>query len=273
MWNWNSVFFRYCDGASFSGDNETVTEYGGKPLHFRGRRVREAAVATLIRDHGLAEATDVVVSGCSAVGLATFLHTDQWCGAVPKAKCVGLPDSGFFLDYQSPKVAPTPAGPGKLGNTIAGDYHAGLSWVYHIQNATGGVHQDCIAHMKSMGMDGHMCMFAEHSADFIKAPMFPLQSEYDSWQTGHVLAPGEDVQVLGDNITSLMQKDVFSHNADSGAFLDSCHHHCGAWNSIRIDGDLVSVAVQKWYNSIGQKGAKTLWKQGKPYPCNDCCKP
>lgn len=30
----------------------------------------------------------------------------------------------------------------------------------------------------------------------------------------------------------------------SGAFLDSCLHHCGSWNSIRIDGDLVSKAMQ-----------------------------
>ena len=51
-------------------------------------------------NHGLKEATDAVISGCSAGGLATFLHTDQWCDALPNAKCVGMPDSGFFLDYQ-----------------------------------------------------------------------------------------------------------------------------------------------------------------------------
>ena len=43
--------------------------------------------------------------------------------------------------------------------------------------------------------------------------------------------------------------------------------------SISIDGDLVSVAIEKWYNSIGQAGAKKLWNQNKPYPCTACCKP
>ncbi len=40
---------------------------------------------------GLGGATDLVVSGCSAGGLATFLHTDQWCAAVPKAKPAPAP--------------------------------------------------------------------------------------------------------------------------------------------------------------------------------------
>ena len=32
---------------------------------------------SLLSSHGLSMATDVVISGCSAGGLATFLHTDQ----------------------------------------------------------------------------------------------------------------------------------------------------------------------------------------------------
>ena len=40
--------------------------------------------------------------------------------------------------------------------------------------------------------------------------------------------------------------------------VDSCHHHCGAWNTIRIDGDLVSVAMQKWYEGIGIAGSKKV---------------
>ena len=48
---------------------------------------------------GLGAASDVVVSGCSAGGLATYLHVDRWAAALPKAKVRGLPDSGFFLDF------------------------------------------------------------------------------------------------------------------------------------------------------------------------------
>eukprot|EP01047_Picozoa_sp_COSAG01_P017138 COSAG01_NODE_899_length_12871_cov_27.629572_13_plen_184_part_00 len=90
------VMMRYCDGASFSGNNETTASYKGATLYWRGMRIREAMVADLLKK-GLSKATDLMVSGCSAGGLATYLHTDQWCDAVPNAKCAGLPDSGFFL--------------------------------------------------------------------------------------------------------------------------------------------------------------------------------
>ena len=93
---------RYCDGGSFSGNNDTVQPYKGATLHWRGKRIREAAYAELLANHGLKDATDAVISGCSAGGLATFLHTDQWCDALADdtkqtVKCVGMPDSGCAL--------------------------------------------------------------------------------------------------------------------------------------------------------------------------------
>lgn len=275
MYNWNHVYMRYCDGASFSGNNETVVSYKGKSLHFRGKRVREAMAKDLMENRGLSEATDLIVSGCSAGGLATFLHTDQWCDMVPSAKCAGLPDSGFFLDYQDPGVACSPQSTytkDRLGNTIDGNYHCGLKWTYTIQNATAGIHQDCVAAHKG---EEWKCMFAEHAAEHIRSPIFAMQSQYDSWQTGNVQGTGGDpkTQVLGNNITARIQSMLMAKNNESGAFLDSCHHHCGAWNSIRIDGDLVSVAMQKWYNGIGKPGNKRLWNQNKAYPCEACCKP
>eukprot|EP01062_Namystynia_karyoxenos_P077487 TRINITY_DN781_c0_g1_i1.p1 TRINITY_DN781_c0_g1~~TRINITY_DN781_c0_g1_i1.p1 ORF type:complete len:395 (+),score=140.66 TRINITY_DN781_c0_g1_i1:63-1247(+) len=267
MWNWNSVYIRYCDGGSFSGANATVTEYKGASLHFRGSLIRQGVVATLKRDHGLTRATDAVISGCSAGGLATYLHTDQWCDALPGAKCVGLPDSGFFLDYQAPKTV--------ADTTIPGNYHDGLSWVFNQMNATSGINQDCIKARSKAG-DAYLCIFAEHTSVYTHSPLFAMQSEYDSWQMSHVLPKGyaaADVQTLGDNITSRMQSDLFKPHPESGAFLDSCVHHCGAWNSISIDGQLVSQAIKTWYEGIGQAKSKKLWRQGKPYECTECCKP
>lgn len=272
MYNWNKVFMRYCDGGSFSGNNDTIAEYQGVTLYWRGKRIREAIAADLMANRGLDKATDVMVSGCSAGGLATYLHTDQWCDALPNAKCAGLPDSGFFLDYQDPTVTCSPAAQGKLGTTINGNYHCGLKWTHDIQNATAGINQDCV---KAHAGEEWKCMFAEHSAEHIRSPVFAMQSQYDSWQTGHVQGNGGNAktQELGNNITARVQSMLMANNKESGAFLDSCHHHCGAWNTIRIDGDLVSTAIQKWYNTIGQSGAKKLWNQNKLYPCDACCKP
>lgn len=139
----------YCDGGSFSGNNESIALYKNTKLHFRGKRIREAAVARLMKDHGLDKATDVVISGCSAGGLATFLHTDQWCDVVRGngAKCVGMPDSGFFLDYQngneSPPSPPRENAKRSRRTTIPGDYHAGLKWCFEMFNATEGVNPSC----------------------------------------------------------------------------------------------------------------------------------
>jgi len=278
MYNWNMVHMNYCDGGSFSGNNETASVVQGATLHFRGKRVREAVYASLLRDANLSAATDVVISGCSAGGLATFIHTDQWCDALaadaPGVKCVGLPDSGFFLDYEKP------AG---LGTTPAGTYHAGLKWVFETMNTSAGVNQDCINAKGTGGVTpddpAYLCQFAEHTAVFTHTPIFPLQSTYDSWQTDHVLFlpnTAADVQRLGDNLTKRITANLFGPHPGSGAFLDSCHHHCGAWNSIRIDGDLVSTAFAKWYAGLDAPGGlppKRVWKQGQPYPCDACCKP
>ena len=49
------------------------------------------------------------------------------------------------------------------------------------------------------------------------------------------------------------------------------------WNSIRIDGDLVSTAFAKWYEGLGADRTgtprKRLWEQGQPYKCDACCTP
>jgi len=300
MYNWNTVMMQYCDGGSFSGNNETVTTYQGTPLYFRGKRVREAVYDSLIATASLANATDVVISGCSAGGLATFLHTDQWCDALavmaPGVKCVGMPDSGFFLDYQDPRVAKSlaqqPAQPGVAGtplpglaNTPGGTYHSGLRWVFSQMNSSAGINQDCVAAHGTGGPvtddPAYLCQFAEHTSPFTHTPLFPLQSEYDSWQTSHVLYypnTAADVQVLGNNLTKRIFANLLGPHPQSGVFLDSCWHHCGKWDGIRIDGDVVSSAFQQWYEGLGvtpRRGArsstKRVWQQGESYKCDSCC--
>jgi len=138
MYDWNAVFMKYTDGASFSGDNSTSGTPGTHNLHFRGRRILDATVMQLLKQHGLSTATDVVISGCSAGGLATYLHADHWAQALAEAKVpieriAALPDSGFFLDVQL--VAPVPEPPvsgeqSSVGTTDPGNYHSGLRWVH-----------------------------------------------------------------------------------------------------------------------------------------------
>lgn len=78
FWNWNKAYLKYCDGASFSGNNNTVTYYNGTALYFRGFKNLQAIRNSLWSQKGLNLATDVVVGGCSAGGLAVYLHLDWY---------------------------------------------------------------------------------------------------------------------------------------------------------------------------------------------------
>ena len=236
--NWNVAYLTYCDGGSFVGDAAANDATG--TLHFRGRAIREAAHAALVADHGLAHASEVIVSGGSAGGLAAFLHADWWCdtlGATTAAngalrKCSALPDSGFFLDYeyQRAKVVPPP------GSIHGGYYRAYMEWAFDAFNASGGLHVDCVAAMASIGTP-NLCMFAEHTAPFVHTPLFVLQSEYDSWQRYFVLDSSSEDQHLGDNITARLVANVIDAHPQNGMFLSVCGYHTGGWGWLKIDGD------------------------------------
>ena len=234
----------------------------------------------------------------------------------PETKCVGMPDSGFFLDYQKStqklptslsSSRPTPTNirtyqeqqRKRTLKTIPGNYHHGIQWVYHFSNASSGINEDCVAAAsQSMEMDDWKCMFAEHVSPYVHTPMFVLQSEYDSWQTSNVLKPSrisalisdddvdhdQAINILGKNITARLESNLFHVHPKSGGFVDSCHHHCGAWGQIVIDGDTVAQAFSKWYSGlddhqtdINQKSKgtrnKKVWSQNQTYPCEVCCHP
>eukprot|EP01005_Ploeotia_sp_CARIB1_P000406 NODE_149_length_1336_cov_170.449132_g145_i0.p1 GENE.NODE_149_length_1336_cov_170.449132_g145_i0~~NODE_149_length_1336_cov_170.449132_g145_i0.p1 ORF type:complete len:386 (-),score=108.98 NODE_149_length_1336_cov_170.449132_g145_i0:118-1275(-) len=263
MYNWNKIFIPYCDGGSFSGNNNTVTEYKGKKLYFRGHVNLNAVISWLVGNSPIESATDVVISGCSAGGLATYLHTDRWREILPSTtKVAGLPDSGFFLDYEDT---------GNGETTIPGNYHDGLVWVFNQMNASTGVDADCINHWAPLGK-AWKCMFAQHTAPFITTPMFALQSQYDAWQTGHEIK-SQPPTVAQINAYGKMFKQIFESQflaqKRNGAILDCCHHHCGHWDSVHTSGYTQATAFQKWYES--EPGTSPRFIQNKPYPCSACC--
>eukprot|EP00928_Gymnodinium_smaydae_P004994 TRINITY_DN11718_c0_g2_i1.p1 TRINITY_DN11718_c0_g2~~TRINITY_DN11718_c0_g2_i1.p1 ORF type:complete len:415 (-),score=66.56 TRINITY_DN11718_c0_g2_i1:105-1349(-) len=259
MHNWNAVFIRYCDGASLSGDKETPANVSGNLLHYRGRAILDAEIKSLLYDRGMKQATDVVVSGCSAGGLATFLHCDHWADAIKKSNpatvVACMPDSGFFLDEdRAPK------------------YGSKMRNVYHFQQSSpAGLNAACVAAHPS---DPEKCIFAQWTSEHIRTPLFPLQSVYDAWQTGNVLEGRASVPIInefGRNVTELVKSRLLTQ-PQHGIFLDSCHHHCGAWNGPVIDQMDSSLAMKEWY----EKGSTALvnkgfFNQDKAYPCNACC--
>jgi len=144
-----------------------------------------------------------------------------------------------------------------------------MIWVFNQMNSAGGVNQDCINGHKATG-DTWKCIFAEHTSPFIKTPIFPLQAEYDSWQTAEDLDSTDPATInkWGATLTALV-KDNLLVNPQHGIFLDSCHHHCGMWGSIVISGADQAKAFQQWYDGSSMK----FYNQDKVYPCTACCSP
>lgn len=266
MHDWNSVYIKYCDGASFSGMKIEPTNVDGYDLYFRGKYNLDAILNDMVATKGLGSATDIVVSGCSAGGLATYLHVDQYAERFGEtARVVGMPDSGFFLDWEDAGVC---------GETESIGYESDMANVFAFQNATSGVNARCVSAHEEAG-DTWKCMFAEYTAPHIVTPVFALQSQYDSWQLGCDLsedATVAQVNAYGANLTARLKSSLIIGGASglvNGAFLDSCYHHCGGWSTIPIAGETQSTAFAKWYN--GTVAPDTLYTQNKAYPCDDCC--
>jgi hypothetical protein len=68
-------------------------------LYFRGHNITLAQFASLeAKNKIFSEATDIVVSGGSAGGLAAYMWTNYVFDNAKKAKVLLLSDSGIFLD-------------------------------------------------------------------------------------------------------------------------------------------------------------------------------
>lgn len=81
-----------CDGGSQTGDLADPVSVSGSTIYYRGHRILGAVQDAVLNTVGVASATDVIVSGCSAGGLSTFLHADSWAVQLPKAKVAAMPD-------------------------------------------------------------------------------------------------------------------------------------------------------------------------------------
>ena len=168
--SWNKVFVPI-SGTSFTGDRSS-----DKPYPVRGARILKAVIEYLQSHYGMAAASDVILTGGSSGGLATYLVCDRVAGMVSGANATTkyscLADAGFFLDHGNVAGAPTTSPQFK---------ESFVAW-----NSSGGTNQDCIKHYTPLGTP-ELCIFAEYVAPFIKSPLFIAQNLYDSWQLNNIL--------------------------------------------------------------------------------------
>uniref|UniRef100_A0A5B7BBU3 Pectin acetylesterase n=1 Tax=Davidia involucrata TaxID=16924 RepID=A0A5B7BBU3_DAVIN len=275
FFNWNKVKIRYCDGGSFAGRPESEFKNGTK-LFFRGQLIWEALMDELL-SIGLSNARQALLSGCSAGGLATLIHCDDFREILPRGanvKC--LADAGFFLKEKD--IA---------GNhTIESFYHD----VVHLQGVTKSLEKDCVARMEPS-----KCFFPQEFIKDIKTPVFLVNPAYDFWQIQHILVPDasylhgswfrcrlnilhcnpSQIEVLQGFRNALLKAlSEFQQNKEGGMFINSCFVHCQTWmavtwhspNSPRINKKTIAESVGDWY--FNRKVVKHI---DCPYPCNPTC--
>lgn len=149
--DWHSVFVPYCDGSSFTSKNVTSQANG---IMYMGGFIRDALFDDLLTK-GLDKATDVVLGGCSAGGLAVWLHADYARSRLPATtKLIGLSDAGFFLDLTDFQGHPyrTPM----------------FEWGFMQWNSSATLSAACLEiHSKHPWR----CIFAQYAAPFVRTPM------------------------------------------------------------------------------------------------------
>jgi len=297
FYDWNHAFFVYCDGVSFSGDVEDPVQVGEDKLYYRGHRILLETIKDLKAKRGLDQATEVLVVGDSAGGMATFYHIDEISSLMPDSvtRFKGAPFSGVFLDR-----------PNVDGVVFFRDV---LGGAFKNQNCAGGVNSKCIAAQTSPD-DYWKCFFAEYSMTYTDTPLFVLNSAGDtigllcialgeplngiSNGTGNCSAvPGWEKCELEFTCTdeqwskmleySTGFRDVIENhpkmNQDgNGLFEYDCYTHAVesgfAWDQVSVQGTVMRDAVRKWFFSDNEPASEHTYKDcintGVP-ACNPTC--
>eukprot|EP01063_Lacrimia_lanifica_P010154 TRINITY_DN16901_c0_g1_i1.p1 TRINITY_DN16901_c0_g1~~TRINITY_DN16901_c0_g1_i1.p1 ORF type:complete len:468 (+),score=103.24 TRINITY_DN16901_c0_g1_i1:114-1406(+) len=276
----NHVFLRYCDGASFAGFREAPLEVNGTALYFRGRAILHGALDMLLDrtlPFGMHRAERVLLSGCSAGGLATYLHADALRRTVAAAAPAlrdfrAAPISGFFLNHANLR-----------GDAV---YTAEMQNVYRLHNVSGGVDRGCLA--AHPGAEGWRCLFAPYVYPHVSTPTFVINSAMDQWQGEAILGgvlpahfPHQHDASHGvpygiPEWTPCLQEPYFNCSARGaqmwnryrdafmtalgpprrpghGAFIHSCHLHCAArhaeYHTVTVAGATTQQALTRWWEA------------------------
>jgi hypothetical protein len=165
--SWTKVFVRYCDGSSFSGNAAEASS--ANKLWYRGRSNLNAVIEALTTSHGLGSATEVILSGGSAGGLAVYLQLDHVASLLPSStRLTGFPDAGYFADLPNTK-----------GEFKYRGYFQGADLVWN-STAGGGTNVACLASVNSSNT--WQCLMAQYVVPHLKTPLFVMNAAIDVYQ-------------------------------------------------------------------------------------------
>ncbi|GAB2235488.1 hypothetical protein Droror1_Dr00025913 [Drosera rotundifolia] len=274
FYNWNRVKIGYCDGASFTGDVESVDS--DTKLYFRGARIWIAVIQDLLA-RGMKYAENAILSGCSAGGLTSILHCDSFQALLPvgtSVKC--LSDAGYFMNVKDIS-----------GTSYIVEY---FREIVELHGSAKNLPASCTS-----TMEPYLCFFPQYTAPLIRAPLFLLNAAYDSWQIKNILVPAPadphgfwsicKIDIRNCSLTQLKTMQDFRleflaaltgalRSPSRGMFINSCYAHCQSetqetWlgiDSPMLNKTAIAKAVGDWfYDRIGFREIDC------PYPCDKTC--
>ncbi|KAM7497935.1 hypothetical protein LguiA_022349 [Lonicera macranthoides] len=231
---WNRILVRYCDGSSFTGDVEQVDPV--YHVHFRGARVFDAIMEDLL-ERGMKNASNALLTGCSAGGLASILHCDKFRALLPtKARVKCMSDGGFFL--------------------YAKDFFGGYHFETHTFDEVVSVHgsakslpQSCTSTLKPGLLrnvfaltylpDGHSWVKCQYNVSYCSSCQIKklqgLRSEF---------------------LQTILNR--LDYHSSRGLFINSCYAHCQTlfgrkWQgtNVKLNDKTISDAVGDWLYDKG----------------------
>jgi len=212
----------------------------------------------LFENFGLKEAKEVLLKGCSAGGMAVYLHADYVGERIrehsSKVRYAAAPGAGMFLDQKA-----------FLQNASFTTY---LKWSYEAQNVSGSTNAACeAAHAGSS--DGYLCYLAPHVLPYVSTPLFISNSLTDSCALEYLMEIGCDPLSPGNcsqgqlsyisqyraNMLGILEP-VFKANSRHGGFLQSCWNHIVeddsiSWGSTRVQNQTQSQTFSAWWKGSG----------------------
>ena len=285
--NATQVHVPYCTGDCHRG-NRTTADAGSFGFYFQGHSSFVNMIAELKSQHGLGDATHVVLTGSSAGGWGVFSNIDWLQSALPNAVVKGAPMAGWFHPGSLPSDQPSlPDDPpsdfahwsknksGGAGNEASAEFAA--LWQPIIDPA-------CAAGQTAKKANPLDCQSVHVHYKYIKAPIFVIENQYDTAQLfgteglpkhgpydatwrSYVAFFGASMRASTNQVLTLPEKK------GDGLFHPSCFQHPIQDNETIGGGTGWVPIFSDWFWGLGKLTAKykqveTCDASFKGLPCN-----
>lgn len=246
FWNWNRIMINYCDGSNHQGYVEEPYIFNGVQLWFRGYNNTMSTLEYMRDNYDLFNATEIIISGGSAGGQATYIWSSYLQDYFPdNIKFMAIPDAGLFLDVYN--------------NDTNCNLFRYLNW--KIANLTNSAQLDLFRKCQYQD-EIWKCLLPEYILQDINIPVFIINSQDDSeamrtqYGVKCVVNPEECTSNEKAQIEQFRQKFLqiinFTQTTKEnwGFWLRTCFDHVyqstNAWYSEEYD--VYSITLERWYN-------------------------